>query len=100
MYVNTFSRHLKLPQSMLFHILSILLLLTIGRRYFLKMLVFFSSPLFNTDLVKLPCADLPVPPEIKNNPKLCLFFKDALGALDGTHINCCLSAVERQAAKN
>jgi hypothetical protein len=64
------------------------------------MLIFFSSPPFYTDLVKLPCADSPVPPEIQNNPKFYPFFKDALGALDGTHINCGLSAAERQAARN
>ena len=69
-------------------------------RYFLKMLLFFSSAPFYNDYVKLPRADAPIPPEIRNNPKFYPFFKDALGAIDGTHINCCPSAADRQAARD
>jgi hypothetical protein len=69
-------------------------------RYFRKMLTFFSSPPFYNDYVKLPQTDAPVPPEIQDNPKLYPFFKDALGAIDGTHINCCPSAADRQAARD
>ena len=47
----------------------------------------FSSPPFYTDHVKLPTADDPVPPEIQQNPKFWPYFKDALGAIDGSHIN-------------
>ena len=38
------------------------------------------------------------PPIILNDPKYYPFFKDALGAIDGTHINCNASAEMRQAA--
>jgi hypothetical protein len=69
-------------------------------RYFHKMLFFFSSAPFYNDYVKLPPADAPIPPEILNNPKFYPFFKDALGAIDGTHINCCPSAADRQAARD
>jgi hypothetical protein len=69
-------------------------------RYFLKMLLFFSSAPFYNDHVKLPCADAPIPPEIQNNPKLYPFFKDTLCAIDGTHINCCPSPADQQAARN
>ena len=64
------------------------------------MLLFFSSPPFYTDLVKLPNEDDPVPSEILDNPKFFPFFRGALGAMDGTHINCCPSAAERQAARD
>jgi hypothetical protein len=64
------------------------------------MLVFFSSPPFYTNTVKLPSEDAPVPPEIKNNPKFYPFFKDTLGATDGSHINACPSAEERQANRD
>jgi DDE superfamily endonuclease len=64
------------------------------------MLLFFSSPPFYNDHVKLPTTDAPIPPEIQNNPKFYPFFKDALGAIDGTHFNCCPSPAERQAARD
>ena len=63
-------------------------------KYFLKMLEFFSSPSFYNDCVRLPSVDTPVPSKIQNNPKFYPFFKDTLGAIDGTHINCCPSAVD------
>ena len=62
--------------------------------------MFFSSPPFYTENVKLPLEDTAVPPEIKNNPKFYPFFKDALGAIDGSHINSCPSAAERQANRD
>ena len=62
------------------------------------MLVFFSSAQFYTHSVKLPPIGAPVPPEIWDNPKYYPFFKDALGAINGTHINCSASAEMRQAA--
>lgn len=64
------------------------------------MLLFFSSPPFYTDLVHLPRADDPIPSEIANNPKFYPFFKDAVGAIDGTHINCTPTAEQRQAARD
>jgi hypothetical protein len=69
-------------------------------RYFLKMLFFFSSAPFYNDYVKLPHIHAPTPPEIRNNPKFYPFFQGALGAIDGTHINCCPSAANRQAARD
>jgi hypothetical protein len=64
------------------------------------MLHFFSSPPFYNDYVQLPCEDAPVPHEIQSNPKFYPFFKDALGAIDGTHINCCPSTADREAARD
>src|SRR5271156_1230781 len=64
------------------------------------MLIFFSSPPFYTQYVHLPPVGAPTPPIIRNNPKYYPFFKDALGAIDGTHINCSASAEMRQAARD
>ncbi|KZP10003.1 hypothetical protein FIBSPDRAFT_718730, partial [Athelia psychrophila] len=69
-------------------------------KYFRRMLLFFSSPPFYTDLVHLPRADDPIPSEIANNPKFYPFFKDAIGAINGTHINCTPTAEQRQAARD
>ena len=69
-------------------------------RYFLQMLMFFLSPPFYTDNVKLLLEGAPTPPEIRNNPKFYHFFKDVLGAIDGSHINSCPSAAERQANRD
>src|ERR1700720_82407 len=62
------------------------------------MLIFFSSAPFYTRYIHLPPIGTPTPPEILNNPKFYPFFKDALGAIDGTHINCNVTAEMRQAA--
>jgi len=59
-----------------------------------------SSPPFYTKYVYLPSEMMPTPDEIKDNPKFYPFFSDALGAIDGTHINCCPSVLERQTAQN
>jgi DDE superfamily endonuclease len=64
------------------------------------MLIFFSSSPFYTQYVHLPPVGTPTPPIILNNPKYYPFFKDALGAIDGTHINCSASAEMRQAARD
>jgi len=63
--------------------------------YFCKMLLIFSSPPFYTKYVCLPTTDDPVPPEIYNNPKFWPYFKDALGALDGSHIHSAPPASEQ-----
>jgi len=63
------------------------------------MLIFFSSAPFYTRYIHLPPIGAPTPPEILNNPKFYPFFKDALGAIDGTHINCNATAEMRQAAR-
>ena len=36
--------------------------------------------------IKFPTADTPVPDEIKNNTRFFPFLKDALGAIDGSHL--------------
>src|SRR5713226_8408900 len=64
------------------------------------MLVIFSSAPFYADNVKLPRQGDPVPPEIWDNPKHYSFFKDALGAMDGTHFNCCPKASEQHASRD
>jgi hypothetical protein len=51
------------------------------------MLFIFSSPPFYTTYVCQPIANHPPPDEILNNPKFWPFFKDAIGALDGSHIH-------------
>jgi len=58
------------------------------------MLHFFSSPPFYNDYVQLPHEDPPEPHEIQSDLKFYLFFKNALGAIDGTHINCCPSTAD------
>jgi DDE superfamily endonuclease len=62
------------------------------------MLIFFLSPPFYTQYVHLPPVGIPTPTIILNNPKFYPFFKDALGAMDETHINCSASAEMHQAA--
>jgi len=44
--------------------------------------------------MQLPSPDI-LSEHIKNNPKFFPFFKDALGAIDGTHIACFPPAAER-----
>jgi hypothetical protein len=51
------------------------------------MLVIFLSSPFYTSHVCLPTAHNPIPPQIYNNPKFWPYFKDAIGALDGSHIH-------------
>ena len=66
----------------------------------MKMLVFFSSDPFYNQYIHLPPLGAPTPPKIQNNPKFYPFFKDALGAINGTHINATTSAELRQAARD
>ena len=58
------------------------------------MLIYFSSAPFYTDNVHLPHDHNPVPPEIQKNLKFFPFFKDALGAINSTHINCNATAAD------
>jgi hypothetical protein len=60
----------------------------------------FSSPPFYTTYVHLPAADSDVPPQIRNNPKFWPFFKDCLGAIDGSHIHSAAPASERASHRN
>ncbi len=50
------------------------------------MLTIFSSPPFYTRYVRLPMAQDPTPPEIRNNPKFWPFLKDVLGAINRSQI--------------
>ena len=62
-------------------------------------MIFSSNPFYDSQ-VRLPTASDPIPPEICNNPKRYPFFKDVIGALDWTHINCSPSEEERQTSHN
>ena len=64
------------------------------------MLCIFSSYPFYTKYVLLPTADDPVPSEIRENPKLWPYFKDALGALDSSHIHSSPPAIQRLFHRN
>ncbi|ESK85177.1 nuclease harbi1-like, partial [Moniliophthora roreri MCA 2997] len=56
-------------------------------KYFNEVLNGFSSACFYGCYIQQPKENDPVYPFILNNPKLYSFFKDALGAMDGTYIN-------------
>jgi hypothetical protein len=60
----------------------------------------FSSEPFYTRYVKLPTDQDPPPDEIHNNLHFWPFFKDTIGALDGTHINCNPPSSERTLSRN
>jgi hypothetical protein len=64
------------------------------------MLTAFATAPFYTKYVRLPKVSEPLAPEISCNPRFYPYFADALGALDGTHINCVPSASERDTARN
>ena len=68
--------------------------------YFRHMLSIFLSSPFYTRYVRLPTADNDVPPEIYQSPKLWPYFKDAVGALDGSHIHSSPPACERNSYWN
>ncbi|KIK21678.1 hypothetical protein PISMIDRAFT_80367, partial [Pisolithus microcarpus 441] len=64
-------------------------------RYFKRMVDAFSQgPLYTTH-VHLPRADLLTANRIVDNPKFFLYFKDAIGAINSTHIACVPSASEQ-----
>ncbi|KAF8157905.1 hypothetical protein B0H34DRAFT_636408, partial [Crassisporium funariophilum] len=67
---------------------------------FCMILFALSSPPFYTTYVHLPTVDDAVPSEILSNPKFFPFFKGAIGAMDGTHINCCPAAAARHLARD
>jgi hypothetical protein len=64
------------------------------------MLCIFSSYPFYTQYVLLPTADDLIPPEIHENPKFSPYFKDTLGALDGSHIHCSPPAIQQASHRN
>jgi len=59
-----------------------------------------SSPPFYTTYVYLPTVHDPVPSQILSNLEFFPFFNKAVGAMDGTHINCCPAAKARHLARN
>src|SRR5882762_616304 len=64
------------------------------------MLFVFSSHPFYTKHVHLPTADDPPSSTIHEKPKLWSYFKNALGALDGSHIHSASPLNERVASRN
>ena len=64
------------------------------------MLVIFSSPPFYSDHVILPKVGDPVPDYILNNSRFFPFFRDALGAIDGSHFNAHATASDRDALRD
>ena len=69
-------------------------------KYFLKMLAVFSHPPFYINNVCLPKSNDSIPDHIQKNPKMFPFFEGAMGALNGTHINCAPTSAEHQACWN
>jgi hypothetical protein len=62
------------------------------------MTIIFSSPTFYNRHINLPTADTPIP-EILHNPKFSP-FRDALGAIDGSHIHAAAPAAETVLYRN
>ncbi|KJA13257.1 hypothetical protein HYPSUDRAFT_122442, partial [Hypholoma sublateritium FD-334 SS-4] len=69
-------------------------------KYFQKILNAVSTGSFYNKHVQLPRVGDPTPEYIRGSSKFYPFFQDAIGAMDGTHINCCPSAADRHAARN
>jgi hypothetical protein len=63
--------------------------------YFRRILFILSSKPFYSKYVHLPGAETPLPHHFRHNPKFWPFFKDALGAIDGSHIHSAPPASER-----
>jgi DDE superfamily endonuclease len=61
--------------------------------------IFSSAPLY-TRHVRQPKAQDHVPSKIRRNPKFYPYFKDAVGALDGSHIHSAPQASERAFHRN
>lgn len=56
--------------------------------------------MFYNTYVQLPTSHTPLANAIQNNPKFYPFFKNVLGALDGTHFDAFTSAHERHSARD
>ena len=69
-------------------------------RYVRRILQAVSSGPFYKKYVSLPRVDEPVSKYISSQKKFTPWFINAIGAMDGTHINCCPSASDRHAARN
>ena len=59
-----------------------------------------ATPPFYTTLVLLTDVNSPTPLKIWNSEKFYPFFADALGVIDGTHINCTPFAADCDATRN
>lgn len=59
---------------------------TIVNRIFHRLLGMLTSTLFYNRYIKLP-SHTQLPYEITSNPKLFPFFRDCLGAIDGSHVD-------------
>lgn len=82
------------------HSIILMVFLIFNGRYFRKILSIFSSPPFYTKYVQLPKAGYQIPRRIRRNPKLWPYFKDALGAIDGSHIHCAPPSIDRSFYRN
>ena len=69
-------------------------------RYFWKVLDAVSAGPFYEHFVRLPDLNSNISDYIQNNPKLFPFLRNALGTLDGTHINAWTSAANRHASRD
>ncbi|KAH8102344.1 hypothetical protein DFH11DRAFT_1472496, partial [Phellopilus nigrolimitatus] len=58
-----------------------------------------SMPVYSA-YIKLPKATDPTPAEIRDEPKLYPYFKNCLGALDGTHIYATIPLEDRPRFRN
>ena len=63
------------------------------------MTIIFSSPTFYNKYVKLPTADTPIADQILHNLKFHP-FRDAVGAIDGSHIHTAAPAAETAIYRN
>ena len=69
-------------------------------RYFCEILDVLSSGAFYQKYVCLPGANDPITEFIQNSSKFSPYFNNVIGAMDGTHINCCPSAADQHSAQN
>lgn len=76
------------------------LILTANISHFRSILNIVSSPPFYNEHVRLPKANDPPSPSLLENPKLFPYFEDAVGSIDGTHVDCVPSADERAGSRN
>lgn len=68
--------------------------------YFKRMLYAFTDRRFYCRYVKLPASTDSTPHPIRTNPKFYPFFKNAIGAMDGTQINCFPPTDDNGASRN
>lgn len=64
------------------------------------MLNVVSSGMFYNTYISLPDASTPLTSIIRDNPKFYPYFKDVLGAINGTHFDAWTSSEERHASRD